>query len=123
MVLTRARAALAAATLGLLALAGCAPDPAAAGVPGEETAGTVRIEDNEGPKTVTSPPASVVATDNRTFRTLADWGVELSTNRLEVGQVVAAYVVGADAGRGTPAHDGPDEHRDAHQQEESASYI
>lgn len=41
-------------------------------------AGTVEIEDNNGVQTITVPPTSVVATDNRTFETLDSWGVELS---------------------------------------------
>ncbi|MGO1409641.1 MAG: siderophore ABC transporter substrate-binding protein [Brachybacterium sp.] len=40
--------------------------------------GTVEVEDNNGTQTVQLPPASVVATDNRTFETLADWGVALT---------------------------------------------
>ena len=40
--------------------------------------GTIEIEDNNGAQTVEVPPASVVATDNRTFETLADWGVTLT---------------------------------------------
>lgn len=40
--------------------------------------GTVQIEDNNGTHTITVPPRSVVATDNRTFETLADWDVELT---------------------------------------------
>ncbi|NMA77076.1 MAG: ABC transporter substrate-binding protein [Actinomycetales bacterium] len=39
---------------------------------------TVEIEDNNGAQTVEIPPKSVVATDNRTFETLADWGVTLT---------------------------------------------
>src|SRR5699024_5334511 len=42
------------------------------------TVGTVEIEDNNGTQTVEVPPASVVATDNRTFEALADWGVTLT---------------------------------------------
>lgn len=45
---------------------------------GEAEAGTVEIEDNNGVQTITVPPTSVVATDNRTFETLDSWGVELS---------------------------------------------
>ncbi|MFC7457430.1 siderophore ABC transporter substrate-binding protein [Brachybacterium sp. GCM10030267] len=41
-------------------------------------AGTVEIEDNNGTQTVQTPPASVVATDNRTFETLQDWDVTLT---------------------------------------------
>jgi iron complex transport system substrate-binding protein len=44
----------------------------------EAAAGTVEVEDNNGTQTVEVPPASVVATDNRTFETLADWGVTLT---------------------------------------------
>ncbi|HJE56893.1 MAG TPA: iron ABC transporter substrate-binding protein, partial [Nocardiopsis listeri] len=39
---------------------------------------TVEVEDNNGTQTVDTPPALVVALDNRTFQTLSDWGVELS---------------------------------------------
>lgn len=40
--------------------------------------GTVEVEDNNGTQTVAVPPASVVATDNRTFETIADWGITLT---------------------------------------------
>lgn len=43
-----------------------------------EVATTVEVEDNNGTQTIAVPPLSVVATDNRTFETLAAWGVELS---------------------------------------------
>ena len=49
--------------------------PAGGGESGENT---VEVEDNNGPQTVQVPPASVVATDNRTFETIADWGVTLT---------------------------------------------
>ncbi|AFR09098.1 siderophore ABC transporter substrate-binding protein [Nocardiopsis alba] len=39
---------------------------------------TIEVEDNNGAQQVATPPASVVALDNRTFETLSDWGVELS---------------------------------------------
>jgi iron complex transport system substrate-binding protein len=38
---------------------------------------TIEVTDNFGTQTVPSPPQRVVATDNRTFETLHDWGVEL----------------------------------------------
>ncbi|MFB9164486.1 siderophore ABC transporter substrate-binding protein [Arthrobacter psychrochitiniphilus] len=38
---------------------------------------TITVEDNNGTHTLSSPPASVVATDNRTFQTLSDWGITL----------------------------------------------
>lgn len=39
---------------------------------------TVEVEDNFGTHTISLPLESVVATDNRTFRTLDEWGVELT---------------------------------------------
>lgn len=45
---------------------------------GGAEADTVEVEDNNGTQTVQVPPASVVATDNRTFETLEDWGVTLT---------------------------------------------
>ena len=38
----------------------------------------MQFEDNNGTHTLSTPLTSVVATDNRTFETLASWGVELS---------------------------------------------
>lgn len=46
--------------------------------PTEGALRSVEIEDNNGTQTVTLPPESVVATDNRIFETLADWGIELT---------------------------------------------
>ncbi|PLC12336.1 iron ABC transporter substrate-binding protein [Kocuria flava] len=68
------------ATASALALAGCssAGSTAEAGGTASSSTSTVEIEDNHGTQTVEVPPASVVATDNRTFETLADWGVELA---------------------------------------------
>ncbi|WP_372697306.1 siderophore ABC transporter substrate-binding protein [Arthrobacter sp. JSM 101049] len=57
-----------------LALTACGTSTAAtdAGVP------TINVEDNNGTQKVPASPVSVVATDNRTFETLSDWGVQLS---------------------------------------------
>jgi iron complex transport system substrate-binding protein len=70
-----------------LALAGCgspstpAPgntqSPAQSSSAAAPAASTVTVEDNNGPQTITVPPNSVVATDNRTFQTLDEWGIEL----------------------------------------------
>ncbi|MGO3066498.1 MAG: siderophore ABC transporter substrate-binding protein [Brevibacterium linens] len=60
-----------------LTLAGCGSadsDSAQA----DDSGSTIEVEDNNGKQTVASPPKSVVATDNRTFQTLSDWGIELS---------------------------------------------
>ena len=60
-----------------LALAACSTaTPEAADSDGAET--SVQFEDNNGSQTVATPFTSVVATDNRTFETLASWGIELS---------------------------------------------
>ncbi|MFP3396075.1 ABC transporter substrate-binding protein [Brevibacterium sp. SIMBA_078] len=60
-----------------LTLAGCGSadsDSAQA----DDSGSTIEVEDNNGKQTVAAPPKSVVATDNRTFQTLSDWGIELS---------------------------------------------
>ena len=50
-----------------------------------EDAGTVEVTDMAGTThTVPSEPTSVVATDNRVFRTLAEWDVELSAAPIEL---------------------------------------
>ena len=72
--------ASAAGALGLLlaACSGADADTAAGASDAGGAAGTVEIEDNNGTQTIATPPASVVATDNRTFETLEDWGVTLT---------------------------------------------
>lgn len=62
--------------LGLTACGSDGGDSSAEAANGETT--TIEIEDNDGTKTVTVPATSVVATDNRTFETLAAWDVPLS---------------------------------------------
>ena len=60
-----------------LALAACSTaTPEAAESGGAEA--SVQFEDNNGSHTVATPFTSVVATDNRTFETLASWGIDLS---------------------------------------------
>ncbi|MFD5867077.1 siderophore ABC transporter substrate-binding protein [Corynebacterium sp. NPDC060344] len=74
---TVAAAAAAALTFGLVA---CSDDSgstdAAAENTGETT--TVQIEDNFGTQSVEVPAENIVATDNRVFRTLEDWGIDLA---------------------------------------------
>ncbi|MBM9464122.1 ABC transporter substrate-binding protein [Aeromicrobium sp. YIM 150415] len=60
-----------------LVLAGCSSDDSDDDTASNESS-TVEVEDNNGAQTVTSPPESVVALDNRTFQTLSDWGIELN---------------------------------------------
>lgn len=64
--------------VGILALAGCSGQAAAEPEKSTPAATTVTVEDNNGTQEIVTPPASVVATDNRTFQTLNDWGIELT---------------------------------------------
>lgn len=66
-----------AASVGLVACGG-ASDPAETPTPSQEAPAVVEIVDNHGTQSVSVPPVSVVATDNRMFQTLADWGVKLA---------------------------------------------
>lgn len=63
-----------------LVLAGCSTDKQGSDDSAAADGATVEVEveDNNGTQTVNTPPASVVALDNRTFETLSDWDVELS---------------------------------------------
>ncbi len=64
------------AAAALLALTACGAETTApADLAG---AATVTVEDNNGEHTIATPLTSVVATDNRTFETLSDWGVKLT---------------------------------------------
>ncbi|AWH92397.1 siderophore ABC transporter substrate-binding protein [Dietzia lutea] len=85
----RIGAVLSALALGLTACGsdGDVENTAAEG--GETT--TIEIEDNNGIQTVTVPPQSVVATDNRTFETLSDWGVELKAAAVSLMPGTIAY--------------------------------
>ncbi len=79
--LTRARvtALLAAGALGLSACGSPESDNAAEADAQSGEGATVEVTDLAGTThTVPAEPQSVVATDNRVFRTLAEWGIELS---------------------------------------------
>lgn len=79
------------ALIGSLALAltacGSSDDGDSAGASGE----TIEVTDNNGKQEVPSPPESVVATDNRTFETLADWDVELSAGAVSLMPDTSSY--------------------------------
>lgn len=77
--------------VGLLALAGCASGSADDAT---ETAAadSVTIEDNTGEHEIATPPASVVALDNRTFQTLSDWDVELAGGAVALMPETVSYV-------------------------------
>ncbi|WP_314034381.1 ABC transporter substrate-binding protein [Dietzia sp. CH92] len=90
MISTRVRigAVLGALALGLTA---CGSDADVENTAAEGETTTIEVEDNNGTQTVTIPPQSVVATDNRTFETLADWGVELKAGAVSLMPKTIAY--------------------------------
>lgn len=82
--------------VGVLALAGCsAGGSAEPGATGPATA-TVTIEDNTGTHEIATPPASVVALDNRTFQTLADWDVPLAAAAVALMPETVSYATQPD---------------------------
>ncbi|WP_341728882.1 ABC transporter substrate-binding protein [Brooklawnia sp.] len=71
--------AVSVALLTALSLTACGGGADSSSTP--ETSGnatSVTIEDNNGTHTITTPPTSVVALDNRTFETLSQWDVQLA---------------------------------------------
>lgn len=81
---------------GLLVLAGCASGASAEPEKTEPAAASVTVEDNTGTHEIATPPASVVALDNRTFQTLADWGVDVSAAAVALMPETVSYVKDAD---------------------------
>lgn len=65
------------AAAAVLALSACGAPATAPADNASESAKSITVEDNNGEHTISAPPASVVATDNRTFETLSDWGISL----------------------------------------------
>lgn len=78
--------------VGLLTLAGCASGAADDAAETAPAAASVTIEDNTGEHEIATPPASVVALDNRTFQTLSDWGIELSAGAVSLMPETVSYV-------------------------------
>ena len=81
---------------GLLVLAGCASGASAEPEKTEPAAASVTVEANTGTHEIATPPASVVALDNRTFQTLADWGVDVSAAAVALMPETVSYVKDAD---------------------------
>ncbi|CEG97382.1 siderophore ABC transporter substrate-binding protein [Propionibacterium freudenreichii] len=52
---------------------------------------SIEITDNNGTHTVTTPPQSVVALDNRTFETLSQWGVGLKAAAVSLMPSTISY--------------------------------
>ncbi|MFT0846645.1 ABC transporter substrate-binding protein [Actinomycetaceae bacterium L2_0104] len=95
------RSFIAVLAAGALALSACGgnddSDSESSNSPGASASGSaaatsVEVEDNNGTQTIDVPPASVVATDNRTFETLSDWGVELSAGSVALMPDTVDYV-------------------------------
>ena len=84
----RIGAVLSALALGLTACGTSDSDTSAAA---DVETTTIEVEDNNGTQTVTVPPRSVVATDNRTFETLSDWGVPLTAGAVSLMPTTIAY--------------------------------
>lgn len=78
--------------VGLLTLAGCACGSDAEPQGTAAAADSVTVEDNSGSHEIATPPASVVALDNRTFQTLSDWGVELSAGAVALMPDTVSYL-------------------------------
>ncbi|HLR27722.1 MAG TPA: ABC transporter substrate-binding protein [Ruania sp.] len=78
------------AVTSLFGVAACGGDTAAQ-TESDASATTVQVEDNNGTQTISVPPQSVVATDNRTFQTLDDWGVELSAGAVALMPETVSY--------------------------------
>lgn len=67
-----------AAALLLSACGGAAQGDTAQSASTSSDTMTVQVTDNSGTHTIQVPPKSVVALDNRTFQTLADWDIKLT---------------------------------------------
>lgn len=87
----RALAATSVGLISLLAIAGCSAPAESKPTEQKPAASSITIEDNNGTHTITSPPTSVVATDNRTFQTLADWGIEIKAGAVGLMPASISY--------------------------------
>ncbi|MGO2540068.1 siderophore ABC transporter substrate-binding protein [Specibacter sp. AOP5-B1-6] len=74
-----------------ISLTACGAQAPAATDSSGEPAATVTVEDNNGSHTLSTPLKSVVATDNRTFQTLSDWGVELTAGAVALMPTTNPY--------------------------------
>lgn len=78
--------------VSILAIAGCATQPTAeASDETKSDTATITVEDNNGAHEISTPVGSVVATDNRTFQTLSDWGIELTAGAVTLMPVTVDY--------------------------------
>ena len=86
----RSLAATSLLAVSALVIAGCSTGEATEKDPG--SASTITVEDNAGSQSVSVPPASVVALDNRSFETLDSWDVDLSAGAVTLMPDTVSYV-------------------------------
>ena len=90
MITKRRRAAVVAGTAVLaLAVSACGGDTAADD--SSDNSATIEITDNHGTVEVPAEATSVVATDNRIFQTLDDWGIKLSAGAVSLMDPERSY--------------------------------
>lgn len=87
----RAVAATAAAALAFGLVSCSSGEENTDAAPAGDATQTVRIEDDHGTQTVPVSPRSVVATDNRTFRTLEEFGVDLAAAPVKIMPPTLGY--------------------------------
>lgn len=78
-----------------LGLSACGTSPSNSGsttsASPDATSATIETESNLGKHTITVPPKNVVALDNRTFKLLNDWGVELKAGAVALMRPDLSY--------------------------------
>lgn len=92
----RRLSAVAALSAVALTLSACGSGTGTSAEETPENSATVTVEDNNGTHEIATPPTSVVATDNRTFQTLDDWGVEIKAGAVKLMPESVSYTQNKD---------------------------
>ncbi|QIN29421.1 siderophore ABC transporter substrate-binding protein [Brevibacterium luteolum] len=92
----RRLSAVAALSAVALTLSACGSGTGTSAEETPENSATVTVEDNNGTHEIATPPKSVVATDNRTFQTLDDWGVEIKAGAVKLMPESVSYTQNKD---------------------------
>lgn len=92
----RRLSAVAALSAVALTLSACGSGTGTSAEETPENSATVTVEDNNGTHEIATPPKSVVATDNRTFQTLDDWGVEIKAGAVALMPESVSYTQNKD---------------------------
>lgn len=92
----RRLSAVAALSAVALTLSACGSGTGTSAEETPENSATVTVEDNNGTHEIATPPTSVVATDNRTFQTLDDWGVEIKAGAVALMPESVSYTQNED---------------------------